>query len=392
MQRRLYLVWRKELIENLRTFSLKDTFRFPTGGYNIPLMLGILLVTVHLDWISKWGFGTIVGWTLLTTGTLLTLLKRYKTVKLDWITLIPLLLIILSTLISVLLGKSSLLSLVLLVVSLGLYFVGTLLGPKIFLFVIPLGLQISIASLIEGLRYINSPDGIVAGGMGLTGNSGLAGTIIGFAALLLPGNWLWLAIPLEVGLFFAGDHWSIIALVIVGIIMLIKRDYYFKNTKVLISLVLVGLVLTLGFWPSGTTQKIWGFTVSNNQLIAEPGGSPVDLGLNDRVRIDLEVVKDVSIVGKGIQSDTPTKFDGSVLITRYQGMVHNIPIMILDDLGPIAAVAWVFLVVLLILKYPTTRYIWAFILVTSLFSYWWWIPTAIGSWFFTLVGTTVYNR
>ena len=359
-------------------------------GKDIPLayiMLGIVLLTVHLDWISKWGFGIIVGWTLLVAGSVIVLLKQYKSVRLNLPTLIPLFIIVLLAIVSTIQGKTDWISSSLLIVSLVFFLVGRLVGLKVFWLVPLLCLQIAVAATIEGLRWIHTTDQYVPGGMGLTGNSDLAGAILGFGCLLLPRKWLWLAIPIEVGMFFVGDHWSIIALVVVAIIMAVKRDYYFEGWKLPTAIITLGLVLSLGFWTAGLTQTIWGFDFKDGHFVSHVSdstiGSQVTWNLNDRVSMDQNAITNMSLLGNGIQSGNTT---------RYGGMIHNALLMILDDLGPIAALTWLFLVIYLIVRYPAFRYIWVFVLVNSIFSYYWWIPEALGPWFFFLVGSTLSSR
>jgi hypothetical protein len=351
-------------------------------------ILGIGLVVVHLDFLGqKWGFGLIVGYTLLIAGTIGLLLRdRPKVASIPKFVLVPVLIIILSSLVGVVVkfGTDSVVTFVTLLFGLGLILVGKKVGKDLFWLIVPLSLIISISSIIESLTTVEQ---YPAGGSWLTGNSGLAACILGLSILFLEGKWRWLSIPIAVGIFFTGDHWSIIALGIVGIVMLIRRESYGRpDWRVVLPLGIVLVIVVGAFWTTGLSQRLYGIGLLSQE--PEIGGIPIAESLNGRLNIYREVVADFSPLGHGTQLDTlsPTpdvEFNPKV---RYGGLVHNIPLMVLDDIGILAALSWLFLMGYFILKSKDYRYHWIFILVVSMFSYWFWIPTALGSWAWTLVG------
>jgi hypothetical protein len=223
-------------------------------------------------------------------------------------------------------------------------------------------------------------------GYGLTGNSGLAGTLLGLAVLVgllwLSGKWKWGVLLLIGGVYFAGDHWTWVGLITVGFISLISRRLWPLTPKVIfvgISLIAVLILVFLIGWPRdlynirNIKSTLWG--------TADTSVSSKILTLSDRTTIDLESIEFTTPLGHGVQLDTT-----NAELNRYGGLVHNVPLMILDDLGPIAALAWIFLMGRAYMQSSKYRPLLLYVFVTSLFSYWFWWPLGLGFFTWLLIG------
>lgn len=359
-----------------------EEIKGPRGKANVYLvlfLLGLTLSLVHMDWLGKtWGFGIIVGYGLLLTGSIGLLISRWKSISLGtmWIA-VPIILLIASAAIQT--GSGSTLYVVQILILVLVFLVARIIGSSVFFLVIPLGLVLTVLSILEG------PSGYpeFVGGMGFTGNPNLTGSYLALSILFLEGKWKWLAPLILVGIFFTGDHWAVIGLTVVGLVMLVRRDWIFSSGwKVTVATLVVPLVVVGLFWNVGIAQKLYGFDLKDGQLVA--AGlivKEVTLDFNDRGRVALEVLDDLSLIGHGVQSDT-----SNVDVNRYGGLVHNAPLMILDDLGLVASTSWIVLVLFCIVKSKRYRYQFILILVSSMFVYWYWVPTGLGPYFWSLLG------
>jgi len=91
-----------------------------------------------------------------------------------------------------------------------------------------------------------------------------------------------------------------------------------------------------------------------------------------------EAVRNFSFIGHGYS-----------LSTVPGGIVHNIPLIIMHQVGPFAALAWLFVTLYCLIK-TGWKYIWVAVIAMCVFDHYLW--TQMAPWWWALVGvTTAHN-
>jgi len=366
--------------------------------------LGAVLTIVHFNFNSSfWALGGLLGLTCILAGLLFASKASPRVFLSNLPIAIPVGILLLSSLVGVFIhGQSStdLLYLVLLVVGVLVFLVGWTSGRKALVWAIPVALMGVVPVVVEGL---GTPD---SGGSWITGNTGLMGLVFGLAIMLvlvfLRRGWRWLAAPLLLGVFFTGDHWTWLALGGVVVVVLVMRDW--KRVCGIKAVLGMGIALVL----MGLLSMFWGYLTPLYGLdgtplaLAGPGedssGETRVTSWEDssrdtwttlgwRVPVFSQVLKNWTFLGHGVQLDTTGQS-----LNRYEDLVHNVPLMILDDLGPTAAAAWVFLVVWSAVKSRELRYVLVFVLLISVFSYWFWWPLGLQFYFWLVLGAALGEK
>lgn len=342
--------------------------------------LGVVLTTVHFNTAGTlWAVGGLLGLTFILAGLMFAPKPDFKSFfsseKLPAV--IPVGVILVSAFLGIFThGQASTDSFYLayLVLAVVVLLYGTIVSRWTLLWILPMAL-LSIPAMVVG--GIFAP---VVGGYGLTGNSGLAGTLCGLAfvvgLLFLKGKMRWFLLVPMLGVFFAGDHWTWIGLAVVAIAMVVSRDFHFSRLWAASAVGLVVVAALVGL-KLGYTEPLYGFGQSSN--LDNPESTYSTLGY--RLPMVEKVFANTSLLGHGAQLDTTNEG-----LNRYGGLVHNVPMMIWDDLGPLAALAWLFLMVRAVVRSQEYRYILVFVLVTSMFSYWFWWPLGLGMFSMLLLG------
>jgi hypothetical protein len=340
--------------------------------------LGAVLTTVHFNAAgTTWAIGALFGLAFVLAGLMFAPKPNFKSFftreKLPVI--VPIGIILTSAFLGIFVhGQTSTGSFYLayLVLTVLVFLYGTIVSRWTLIWVVPVALLNTPAIVLGGIL---EP---LIGGHGLTGNSGLAGTLCGLALVVgfifLKNKLRWfLLIPL-LGVIFAGDHWTWIGLAVVAVVMLIKRELPIRWTLTVVGLVAVILVFGLRI---GYTEPLYGLGENSNLVDSKVIYST----LSYRLTVIDSALSNTSVLGHGVQLDTT-----DAGLNRYSGLVHNVPMMIWDDLGPLAALAWLFLMVRAIIKSEEYRYALIFVLVTSMFSYWFWWPLGLGMFSMLLLG------
>lgn len=349
------------------------------------LGLGSVITTVHFGLGSAWSGGAFLGVSLVVVGLIFCPKPNFKDLlskeKLGFA--IPISLILLSVLLGILVHRqpqTDAFYLSYLVLSALICICGMAFRTEALVWTILLAFVNLVPVIVGSFTYLGDS------GYGLTGNSGLVGTLLGLAVLVgllwLPGRWKWGVLLLLVGVYFAGDHWTWIGLGVVGLTALISGKLGSLHPRLIIAGVILVVVVGLGVligWP----KDFYNIRNIGATLRGTPDTSISSkiLTLSDRTTTDLEALKSTVPLGHGVQLDTT-----HAELNRYGGLVHNVPLMILDDLGPIAALAWVFLVGRSYTQSGKYRPLILYIFITSLFSYWFWWPLGLGFFTWLLIG------
>lgn len=253
------------------------------------------------------------------------------------------------------------------------YLAARVLGKDIFLAFIPL-VVIGVVSIVIG--GFLSP-GQYTGGF-ITNYCASAGYIILGTLLVLP-RWPLVAIAIF-GLFFIGALEAVFIVGVLGIVAIARRDI----GKPFYALIGCMLVIVWFWWLLGYLIPL--YTGSGNishlgEIIS--GKATLDYDLLDdltthRWGVYIMALSDIRLLGHGL-----------FLGTTGGGIVHNLPLIIMHQVGPVAAVAWSFVTIYCLVK-TRWKYAWIAVIATCVFDHYLWTQFLPLWW--ALVGVSTASR
>lgn len=275
---------------------------------------------------------------------------------------IPLLIITFSAILS----DTTLLAQLMIVVLFVLYLASRSLGEKAasFLWVGALigSISVLVCSVIEGDR---------TGGIYSTTNYNIAVGAIIMSTVLSRSRWQWILTAVAfVGLFFTGSLEAVIGIGVLALVILLRKDW---SKKILLPIGVLALIVII-CTPLIITQQLWDKIPLRTEAIAQ---GDFEIGFGDRTEAYSLALHDIRILGHGY---TPFNLG-------YDS-IHNVPLRVLYEIGPIAALAWLWLMGYGLLK-TRAKYIFAAILALSLFDHFMWTQLCMYTYFAIGVGTTI---
>jgi hypothetical protein len=212
----------------------------------------------------------------------------------------------------------------------GLYLVCRKYGEQSLRLFMPATIIGAISIIIQAIIYNHS------GNSGLLPNYATASEFLIFGWLVSPQNqqW-WLSGIVMTGLFFTGAPEAIFYATVIGIVLLIRRDW---SRKILLPLGALSLCL-LTCTPIGTTWNLWGrsYLMANDAYIALTDGDLTQIQKDDLMNRALdERWKDTWVLHRPIQ---PLGY-GVRTNSHNLYTPHNIVLLMTDELGPVASAAW----------------------------------------------------
>jgi hypothetical protein len=269
-----------------------------------------------------------------------------------------------------------------------LYFVARDLGKDIVKVLIPFIIVEALSVIIFGVWLY---PGQIAGGIITSppnalheANYVIAAGYMVFGVVLLRGRWQWLLAGLVlVALFFTGAAETLFIVSVLGAVVIIRRDW---GKRLWIPLGCLTIVV-LAWTAAGHTGQLYQYAedrinsvkaiVTGQQSIVVEGNTYDssqfgELALHGRLSVDLAAIKNISILGHGV-----------VLDNNEPNTVHNVPLIIMDQIGPVAALAWLFMVIMLTVK-TKWKYAWIAVLTMSVFDHYIW--DQLGGWVYLLAG------
>jgi len=207
------------------------------------------------------------------------------------------------------------------------------------------------------------------------------GTVVG---LLLIRRRLWKVVYLVIGFLgtvLTGSPQGVLCLGALVFFVLVRRDIHkYLTVSVLVLLILLSLWFTIG---AGQEQ----FQKTSRALETVKQGALLDEEHEDyhwgqnRIPAYISTLEEVSIVGHGY----------SVYSTSETGRktVENVPLVVLDQVGIFAALAWLFVTCWSFTK-GNLRYIWLMLIMLGMFDHTTWTMLA-PHWWLVVGITTVYT-
>jgi hypothetical protein len=189
---------------------------------------------------------------------------------------------------------------------------------------------------------------------GIVGNYNRAAVLLGIIAFMYMGKWKWLLIFIAtIAMLFTGSLEGLLLIGVTGIVILLRKDW---NKKLWIPFGALAVIALIWVF-SGAAYNFY------YQTIVCLNFGEVN-ALNSRVIVYKEALGQLSLLGHGY---TNSFFNNST--------VHNVPLIIADQLGVVAALAWVVATLYALIK-TKWKYLWVIIITACAFDHMIWTGLA----------------
>ena len=289
----------------------------------------------------------------------------------------------------------------------GVYLVSKKIGTKIWLVMLPFLIIEAVSTIIYGFVY----PGIRAAGL-ITSPYPIVPNVnydiaIGFMIFVLVAQgkvkW-WITLLVCIALFFTGAPEMIFVVGVIGLAVLIKRDFSKDMFKI------VGIVLLIaGLWAiPGYTQDIYSLSGDKlgalNEAITGQNTSPefldnselyqgtfvdttqssrlrriINYTFSGRIEVMEKAIKNISFFGHGYN-----------VLGFTTKTVHNLPLIIVDQIGILAGIAWLWLTLYHLVK-SKWNYLWIAIIALSIWDHYLWTQICF-YWWVALGATNLTGR
>jgi hypothetical protein len=254
------------------------------------------------------------------------------------------------------------------------YLVGRILGPTLFKLLIPFVL---LGTLIAIILEIVSP-GNLSGGL-ITNSAACAGFLI-FGALINQGKHQWiLCLVALVGVLLIGTLEGLFIVAVIGLFILLRKDVNHKLLIVIgivLAFIIIGAViglLTPIFRNTYNLDTLYNLIIGKYPI----NTTTMDLLTTGRWTIMIDAMRNFSWLGHGFTLDVNA------------ATVHNIPLIIVDQIGIPAALAWTFVTLYCLIK-TKWKYIWVLVIAASIWDHYFW--TQFMPWYWCLIGISLASN
>jgi len=239
-----------------------------------------------------------------------------------------------------------------------------------FLYAVVIG---SLGCVVYGIIEPERP----SGGIISPTNYDMAVGLLAFGTLVsaVRHRW-WLTAVALLGLFFTGAPEGIFVSGVVFLAVLARRDWG-KRLLVPVGLFVVLMIATFSV---GLGQQLYSYAFWVTQPDAPHPVNPEvkENPIKGRIRVASDAMSKVSMVGHGY---TVTDFTVET--------VHNVPLVIVQQVGPIAALMWLFVTLYCLVK-TKWRYAWIGLMAMCVFDHYIWTQAA--PWWWALVGVSTTSE
>ncbi|MGR3295881.1 MAG: hypothetical protein ACUZ8A_06605 [Candidatus Bathyanammoxibius sp.] len=336
-------------LTNLATTDGVTSFFIPAFGYAIWIIATLMYLTWRVDWKTvDWG-------------------PRQLT--------IPMAVIVLSMAISGVVygdGLGNKLAPFLFGGSLfALYLLSRRLGKGIFIAFVPFVVVVAISVIVSGV--VNP--GVATGGL-ISNYAASAGFLV-FGTVVSRFKWQWvLATVAFIALFFVGTLEAVFAVGVLGVVVLVRRDV----SRKVVAIAAVGVILIGGWWALGYLAPLYEGNYNLSALGEILSGEELSDAALDDITTDrwwgiVNAARNLNVIGHGY----------TMMTSPDSHMVHFVPMTIVDQIGPLAAVAWLWVTVWCFIK-TKWKYAWIAVLAMSVFDHYVW--TQFAPWWWVLVGVS----
>jgi hypothetical protein len=222
--------------------------------------------------------------------------------------------------------------------------------------------------------------GVRNGGIASVVDYNIATGVLALGAIISAGQKQWIIVTIALmGLFFTGAGEALIAVIFVFVALLIQRDW---SKKLILPIALLCVIAGVGIYPFDYTRLIWMHQAEKINVASNDADftNKADSVLNGRVSLVDSGLKEIHPFGEGFKLYPDLKSDHQI---------HNVPLVIVQQAGPIAAAAWVFVTIYCFIR-SRWKYPFITLFALCLFDFYTW--DKIGSWWWALIGlSTVYR-
>jgi len=267
-----------------------------------------------------------------------------------------------------------------------LYVVSRILGRDMFL---PMAIGACIASvgvIIYAALFKVFPNG----GFLFENNYDI---VVGYVLLgiaLMVHKWQWVLAGLAlVAMFFSGSPEMFLPLGLIGVAMLIRKDWSKKVIKAIIPLIIVVAIWFSFGWGKQLYSYAWAIVQDELPATIVQDGLPASGDHEDvtgkgygsltyRLVVIKEAMTNITPFGEGYKMTWETGSPN----------VHNVPLVLIEQMGYagiIAALAWLWVTIYCLVK-TKWKYVWLLIISLSVFDHFIW--SQMGLWWWVIVGVS----
>lgn len=250
----------------------------------------------------------------------------------------------------------------------------------------PLLTAAGLVAVIAIVVRTNRPE-IQDGGV-ITNYCASVGFII-LVGLLANRKWLWIAAgTLLVAVFFIGALEGVFIVAMLSLVILARRDW---DKRTLFPIGMAALVVIV-WTAAGKTEVTYSQAVKNVRAIPtvvtgktddyNDMSGALDMATTDRWFVARTAISKIQLLGHGYNL-TPMAALG------VRRAVHNVPLVVVDQIGPLAGLAWLWVSLWCLVK-TKWKYIWAAVLIMSVFDHYIW--TQFAPWWWALVGVSTTTK
>ena len=262
-----------------------------------------------------------------------------------------------------------------------LYAAARIMGKEVFK---PLAIGAAIASVGVILFAVLHP-GSRSGGYVFEENYDVVVGYVLIGTALYSGKWRWPLVGLAlVAMFLTGSPEAVFTLVVIAVTVLVRRDWDQRIARVAVPLVLVGFV----YFGLGYGQQAYSYTrdIAANRPTPDSvrdnptGETPPNSVLEIRWRLITDAVRNLRPLG-----------DGYSISVFQENTVHNVPMVIVQQLGwpgIAAGVAWIWVCVWGVVK-TKWKYVWMLFLALAVFDHYVW--SQLAPLFWAVAGVTAVS-
>jgi len=309
---------------------------FQENGVSLLLAVGLLLFIAHYEGqpLLKYAFLPQIGLVMLLITTLALIANRWNTIKniglgpkVIWI---PLAVIAGSAVLRLLVQQDmgTLAGALFMSSMFGLYVVSRRYGEKALSFFMPVVI-IGAISIVVQFFVTGQPKN-----PGLFSNYATAAEFLVFGWLVSPRKYQWwLSAVVIVGLLLSGAEEGLFYIAVLGIMFLVRKDW---SKRILLPAGVIVIILVAGLL-TGHIQNSRAMVIlkdvhkaiTDKSLTVEERDALLDKATDERWSYGWRLHRPILPLGHGLN-----------LVYHYREIPHNIVLLITDQLGPVAMVAW----------------------------------------------------
>ena len=377
----------------LNWLSIKRNISENKWAYGIGF--GIAITPIHNAWLTNLltlpnGQATVflpqIGTVIWVMASMYYVLNHYKKGDRwqdwlgDWRIFVPLLIVVLFMGISGFVPDRhdgiSIAPLLMGVALFATYVVGRKLGVALFRSLIPFVVLGAVIAIVLGILNPGIPAAFTNGL--ITNYCACAGFLI-FGWVVNQGKWQWvLLIVALAGVFFIGALEAIFIIGVLGVAVVVRRDFskpFLIVASVLV--LLVGVWLSLGhltaLYTGNHNIEALGNIVTGEVTVDTTSLRNLTSGRWEPI---VRAVNDIHFFGHGY-----------TLSLEHGGIVHNIPLIVIHQIGPIGGLAWLFVTVWCLFK-TKWKYAWLMVLAMCCWDHYLWTQLTPFVWVLIGVSTT----